>query len=131
MESKRSRLTLEGYLPLGVDQIQTVGPAGVGYFGRVFESVDHGRKLDPQLAHTRSRHKCALFLVLGTGEDHFVLDVALHLPYVAGMRFQDVNRVERDLASILLVEFVEGRNLPPEGRSSIAPEDQHHRLAAQ
>src|SRR5664279_1847839 len=97
----------------------------------VFEAVDHRRKLDAQLAHAGSSYERALGFVLGTGEDHFVLNVALHLPYIARMRFQNVHRVERHLASILLVELIEGRNLPPERRSGVAAEDQHNRLATQ
>jgi hypothetical protein len=42
------------------------------------------------------------------------------------MRFCDVHHLERNLVAVLLIKLVEGRNLPPEGRSSIASEDQHH-----
>src|SRR5450755_1794137 len=131
MESKWPRLALVRDLSFSVDQVQPIGPARVGDLGMVFEPVDHRRKLDAQLAHTGSSYERALGFVLGTGEDHLVLDIALHLPDVAGMSFQDVHRVERHLASILLVELVEGRNLPPERRSSIAAEDQHYRFATQ
>jgi len=62
------------------------------------------------------------------GEDYLVLDVALHLPDVAGMRFEDVDHQERDAISILIVELVEGGNLPPEGRSSVAAENEDNRL---
>jgi hypothetical protein len=41
------------------------------------------------------------------------------------MRFGDVNNQERDLVSVLFVELVEGRNLPPEGRSSVTAEYKH------
>jgi hypothetical protein len=44
------------------------------------------------------------------------------------MSFQDVHRVERNVVPVLFIQLVEGRNLPPEGRSSIATEDKHHRL---
>src|SRR5271165_3996570 len=128
MESKRTRLALVCDLSLSVDQVQPVGPAGVGDLGMVFKSVDDRRKPDAQLAHTGSSYERALCFVLGTGEDHFVLNVALHLPHIAGMRFQDVHCVERHLAPILLVELIEGRNLPPEWRSGVAAEDQHHRF---
>jgi hypothetical protein len=47
------------------------------------------------------------------------------------MRFQDIDRVERNLASILFIQLVEGGNLPPEGRSGVAPKHQHHRPSAQ
>ena len=40
------------------------------------------------------------------------------------MRFGDVDDQEGDLVPIFVVELVEGRNLPPEGRSSVASENQ-------
>jgi hypothetical protein len=52
----------------------------------------------------------------------------LHLPYVGRMRLGDIHHQKRNLIYILIVKFVEGRNLPPEGRSSVAAEDHHHRL---
>jgi hypothetical protein len=38
------------------------------------------------------------------------------------MRFGNVDNQESDAPAILLVEFIEGRNLPPERRSRIAAE---------
>jgi hypothetical protein len=44
------------------------------------------------------------------------------------MRFRDVHHQKRNAILILLVEFVEGRNLPPEWRSGVTSEDQHDGL---
>jgi hypothetical protein len=44
------------------------------------------------------------------------------------MGFGYVNHQERDAPAILLVELIEGRNLPPERRSGVAAEYQNHRL---
>jgi hypothetical protein len=96
----------------------------------VFEAVDNRGKLDAQFAHARAGDVRAFVITLGTVEDDRIPDVALHLPYIAGVCFEDVNRVKRNLLAVLLVEFVEGRNLPPEGRSGIAAKDQYHRLLA-
>lgn len=41
------------------------------------------------------------------------------------MRLSDVDHEEADLLSILLVELVQGGNLPPERRSGVTAEDQH------
>jgi hypothetical protein len=41
----------------------------------------------------------------------------------------NVYHQERDLLSILLIELVEGRNLPPKRRSSVAAEYQDNRLS--
>jgi hypothetical protein len=44
------------------------------------------------------------------------------------MSFGDIHHQKGDTILVLLVEFVEGRNLPPEGRSSVAAENQYNRL---
>jgi hypothetical protein len=43
------------------------------------------------------------------------------------MRFCDVDNQKGNAVSILLIELVEGGNLPPERRSSIAAKYKHHR----
>jgi hypothetical protein len=42
------------------------------------------------------------------------------------MRFRNVDDQKRDLISVLLVELVEGGNLPPEGRSGVTSEYENH-----
>jgi len=113
---------------VGVDEVEAVGPSGVGALGRVAELVKHGGELDAQLANAGSGNLGAFVFVFRAGEDDFVFDIALHLPDVAGVRFEDVDRQESDLPVIVVVEFVEGGNLPPEGRSGVAAEDEHYRL---
>jgi hypothetical protein len=44
------------------------------------------------------------------------------------MRFGNVHNQERHAPAILLVKLIEGRNLPPERRSSVAPKYQNHGL---
>ncbi len=44
------------------------------------------------------------------------------------MRFGYVDNQKRHLVSVLIVEFVEGGDLPPEWRSSVAAKDHNHRL---
>ncbi len=44
------------------------------------------------------------------------------------MSFQDIHSVKRDSTPILIIEFVQGGNLPPEWRSSVAAEDEYYRL---
>lgn len=44
------------------------------------------------------------------------------------MGLGDVHDQEGDTVAILLVELIEGGSLPPEWRSSVATEDEHHRL---
>jgi hypothetical protein len=42
------------------------------------------------------------------------------------MGLKDIDRVEIDLSLVLLRKLVQGGNLPPERRSSVAAEDEHH-----
>jgi hypothetical protein len=44
------------------------------------------------------------------------------------MSFQDIHDEKGDLRPVLVVKFVEGRNLPPEWRSSVAAKHQNHGL---
>ena len=77
---------------------------------------------------TRPGDVGALLFIFWTGENHLVFYIALHLPDVAGVRFSNVDHQKGYAILILLVEFVEGRNLPPEWRSGVAAKNQHHRL---
>ncbi len=129
MESERPGLALIGHMALAIDQVQTIRPAGVGGFGGVAKLVQHRGQLDPKLPDARACDQSALFFILRVGEHHAVFDVALHLPDIAGMSLRDVDDQEAGAVLELVIEFVEGGNLPPEGRSSVAAENQDHGLA--
>ena len=128
LKPKRPWLALEGDPALGVDELDAVRPSRVRLFGRVAKLIQHGRNLDAESADAGSCHQRSFFFVLRAREDNFILEVALHLPDVTGMRFADVDDQESDAAPILLVEFVESGNLPPEGRSSVTAKYEHDRL---
>ena len=113
-----------------VDQIDPVWPAGVGLFRRIAKLVEHSRKLNPKFAYARPGDECPFFLRLRAGKNNLVLNIAFHLPNVAGMRFGNVNHQEGNAPAILLVKLIEGRNLPPERRSSVAAEDNDERASA-
>ena len=116
---------LVGHPAGGVNQVEAVWPSGVGPFSRIPELIEHGTRLDSELANTCSGDESSIFFTLRTGEDHAVLDVALHLPDVVGVGFGDVDDDKLNLTAILVVKLVQGRNLPPERRSGVAPKDQH------
>jgi len=128
LESKRARLALVGHAAVSIDQVDAVWPAGVGALGGVVESVDHCRELDPKFANTTSRHLAALVVIARAGENDLVLQIALRLPHVAGMRLDNVDNQERDLLVVLIVKLVERGNLPPKWWSSVAAENEHDRL---
>jgi hypothetical protein len=79
---------------LPVDQVEAVGPTGVGALRRIAELVEDCREFDSQFADAGSRDEGAFLFVLWTGEDHFVFDIAPHLPHVTGMRLGDVDDEE-------------------------------------
>ena len=127
-ETERARLALVGNSVVLIDEIDSIGPAGVGSFGFIIEFIDHSRELDSQLAHAGSCYVGALVEILRTREDNLIPEIALRLPDVAGVRLDDVDDQERNSITVLIVELVESGNLPPEGRSGIAAENQHHGL---
>jgi hypothetical protein len=129
IEPEGSWLAFVRHVAGGVDQVKAVRPSRVRLFCGVAEFIEHGRNIDPELADAGTRDETAFFFAPWAGEDDIVLNIALHLPDVAGVRLSDVHHQERDLLSILLVELVEGRNLPPKRRSSVASKYEHHRLA--
>ena len=122
LESKRSGPAFIGNTARGVDHIEPIGPGRVCTLGRVAEFVEDGRDLDSQFPDACSGNERALVFAVGTGEDHFLFYVAFHLPDVARVRLGNVDHEECDLVAVLFVEFVEGGNLPPERRSSVASE---------
>ena len=103
-----------------------------GLLGRyaIFHGVDQGGHRDVEFPHAGGSHLFALGSGGGVLKNHAFLDVALHLPKIAGMRFVNVNDVERDTLAVLLVELVERGNLPAKRRSSIAAKNQYDRLFA-
>jgi hypothetical protein len=124
VEAEGSRFALVRHVTGGVDQVKAVRPSRVRLFCGVAEFIEHRRNIDPELAYAGASHETAFVFAPWTGEDDIVLNIALHLPHVAGVRLGDVYHQERDLLSILLVELIEGRNLPPKRRSSVASENQ-------
>ena len=128
MEAKGTRLALVNEATVTIDEEEAIGPSGVGFLGCIFEAVDHGRELDAKFAYAAVGDVHAFIEAARAGKDDVVFYVALHLPDIARVSFEDVDGVKSDVITILLVELVEGRNLPPEGRSSVAAEDKHDRF---
>src|SRR6266849_10222266 len=55
IEAKWSRLRLERYAAAAIDQVDAVGPSGVGALGRVAHVVDQRGNLDAQLPDAAGR----------------------------------------------------------------------------
>jgi hypothetical protein len=114
--------------PVGLDQVQAVRPTGVCRFDLIVEAIDQGLEFDAQLANAHTGYRGAFLLVARAAEEDVVANVALHLPHVGRMGFKDVDRVEIDLALVLLRKLIQGGNLTPKGRSRVAAEDENDRL---
>jgi hypothetical protein len=128
LKAKRSWLALVCDPALRIDQVNTIGPTCIYLFRRVAKLIEHSGKLNSKLPHTSSSDQGPLFFIFRAGENDFVPDIALHLPEVAGMRLGDVHHQKGDAIAILLIESIEGRNLPPKWRSSVTAEHEHDGL---
>jgi len=127
MEPKRPGPALVSYAPRPINQIKPIRPSSVRTLCRIPKLVEHCGNFNSQFAHASSSYESTFLFIVRTGEDDLLFYVALHLPDVAGVRLGDVDDQKCDPVSELLVELVEGRNLPPEGRSRVASKHQHHR----
>ena len=130
LEAEGAGSGFEGDAALAVDYVEAVGPAGVVALGGVLEIIEHGRKFDAELHDAKLAHLIALVLIFRRGENYMIVNIVGILPNVRGVRFANVNRVERNLVLILRVQIVEGGNLPPEWRSGVAAEDEDDWLFA-
>ena len=129
MKPEGAGLAFVGNSSIRLNQIHTIGPAGVCRLDLIVEAIDQSGELDVQLAHAGAGHGCALLLIARAAEEHVVADVALHLPDIGRMSLKDIDGVEIDLALVLIGKLVQGGNLPPKGRSRIAAEDENDWLA--
>ena len=98
LEPKWPGLALVNHAVVMVDQVDALRPSRVGALGRVVKSIDDRGKLDTQLANARSRDLAVFLIIFWTCEKNFVLEVALRLPDVGGMRLESCTVA--DLSSV-------------------------------
>ncbi len=84
--------------------------------------------MNPELCHAGLTDHAALAETPGLFKQDAGVQVVGILPHVAGVRFADVDDIKGDPVLVLIVQLVQGGNLPPEGRSGIAAEDEDYRL---
>jgi hypothetical protein len=96
------------------DQIHSIRSSGVCGLNLIVEAIDESGKFDPEPPHARASYRGTLLLIARAAEQYIVLHIALHLPHVVGMSFENVDGVEVNLALVLLSQFVEGGNPPAE-----------------
>ncbi len=83
-----------------------------------------------EISHARGGHFLTIFFRSWIRKKNTFLDVALHLPDIARMRFIDVHNEEGYPIFILLVQLVERGNLPAKGRSSVTAKDENNGFLA-
>lgn len=124
MEAVGTGGAFEGDAALFVDDVEPVRPGGIGLFRCVFDVVEECGDFDFQTADAGVGHGLTLRVRLRVGVNDALFLVDGELPAIARMRLLDVDDEELRAVFVLLVETVEGRNLPPEWRSSVTAEDE-------
>jgi hypothetical protein len=109
-----------------LNEVHAVRPTGISGFDLIIEIIDERWKFDVKTSDAGVCHGGALGLISWTAKEDLILHVALHLPHISRMGFENVHGIEIYLALVLFRQFVQGGNLPPKRRSSIATEDQHN-----
>ena len=87
-------------------------------------------RVEVEAQHTFATDLDAFIHTAMLTDQHTVALIVGNLPAVGRMDLFDVDDVELYVGSEALVNTIEGRNLRPERRSSIAPEDQRDRSLA-
>jgi len=126
MEPKGAWTALVNDASVFINQINPIRPAGVSLLRGVIEVINQRGKFDTKLAHAHACNLFALSHALWAGKDDSIANIALHLPDVAGVRFQNVQDVKLHTLTIFVVKLVECGNLPPKWRSSVTAEDQDY-----
>ena len=90
-EAEGARLAFVDDVAGSIDEVDAVGPGSVVLLGGVAEFVEHGRDFDAEFAHASAGDEGAVFLRFGADEEDFLLQIALCLPDIGGMRLGDVN----------------------------------------
>jgi hypothetical protein len=125
MKAVRTGARLVGDPAITADHKKPIWPPSVGALRGVVKGVDYRRKFDPQFHDAHLSHLAAFLKILWTRKDHVIVQIVGVLPDVARVRLADIYHVEGGAIFVLLVQTVEGSNLPPEWRSCVASEDEH------
>src|ERR1019366_9452444 len=95
-EAERAGPALVDHSAIAADQVEAVGPSGIGLFDGIVHAIDEGPEADPQRAHTANGHLESFALGARIAEHDALANVAAHLPDVAGVRLLDIDGVEGD-----------------------------------
>ena len=113
-----------------IDDVETFGPSGVGVVGGVGHVVDTEGQREIEAFGEIVGDGEALSQRLGLGVADIFLEIGLHLPFVGGMRFADVDGQKVGVLSVVVEDLDEVADLATEGRSSKTAEDEDERFRA-
>ena len=126
---ERTHSAAVGDVPALINDVQALGPCGVGIVSRVAHVVDaEGQgKLESLCEIIGDRQALLQRFRLRVADVIFILQIRFHLPFVGGMRFANVDGQKIGVILIVVVNLHDVANLAAERRSSKTPEDQHQR----
>jgi hypothetical protein len=113
-----------------VDDVETLGPRGIGVVSGVVDVVDSESNwvVEPLDEIVGNGHALSEGLRLGVTDVLF--HVGFHLPFVGRVSFADVHRQEIGVIFIVVVNLHHVTDVAAEGRSSVAAEDDDQRAGA-
>ena len=127
---KRSHAATIGDVAAFIDDINALGPSGIGGFSSVAHVVDaerHGiRKAFCEIVGDSHALRQSFWLRVA----NIFFYVGLHLPLVGGMRFAHVDSQKIGVIFIVVVDFYDVAQLATKGRSSVAAEKNYERARA-
>jgi len=123
MKAERAWTALINHASSFINQINAIRPPRIRLLCSVVEIVDKGGKFDAEFPYAHVGYLCALSHAFWAGKNDLIANVALHLPNITRMSFENVNSVELHALTVLVVKLIKSRNLPPKWWSGVAAKD--------
>jgi len=107
-----------------VNDVKALGPGGVGVVGSVGHVVDAERERKLETFGEIITNGEALLESRGLGVADVFLEVGLHLPFVGGVRFTNIDSQKIGVLLVIVEDLDDVADLATEGRSSKTTEDE-------
>src|SRR6516225_555444 len=131
IEPERTALAGIHDLAVTADQVQPHRQRDVAFLYAVVDRIDQHRHLQIEVDLAHSRHRGALGIAPRLAEADVLPKVLRHPPTIVGVRFPDVDEVERDLVPVRAIDFVQAHGPITRRRSGIGAENEADRLTVQ
>ena len=129
---KRAVTALVRNLATFVDDVEPLGPCGVGIIGGIGHFIDAKRyRIFEALGEiVGDGNTIVQVLGLHVADVVLILCVGLHAPLVEGMSLTNIDSEEIDVILVIVIELNDVANLATERRSSEAAKDEDERTAS-